>query len=369
MEDTNKEHKEENKEKNEEFSEKKELEEKSNNNNNNKNYTESFRKNPWIVSTIVLGILSLILITGGFGITGNVISEDEAGEIFLENLQSQGADIEDIEITNIDTQSGLYSIFFNYEGEEYPVPYYLTQDGAFLGMMSEISETEDSDDSEEIQEIPKSDKPEVELFVMSYCPHGTQAEKGIIPVLEVLGDKIDFRMRYVSYLMHGEKEADENLREYCIQEIAPDKYLEYMICYLEGDGIESDGYIMNGNDVNKCLNQAGIDKNTLEICMNEADEKFSITENIEDESSWLSGYYPKFNVDAELNEQYGIQGSPTLVINGQIVSSGRDSASYLDVICSAFNEVPEECSAELSSETPSPYFGWESSGTATNAQC
>ena len=37
---------------------------------------------------------------------------------------------------------------------------------------------------------PKKEKPEVELFVMSHCPFGTQIEKGMLPVARLLGDKI-----------------------------------------------------------------------------------------------------------------------------------------------------------------------------------
>jgi len=33
------------------------------------------------------------------------------------------------------------------------------------------------------QELPKTAKPKVELFVMSHCPYGTQAEKAMIPVV------------------------------------------------------------------------------------------------------------------------------------------------------------------------------------------
>ena len=36
--------------------------------------------------------------------------------------------------------------------------------------------------------------PEVELFIMSHCPYGTQTMKGIVPVVELLGDKIDFEL-------------------------------------------------------------------------------------------------------------------------------------------------------------------------------
>ncbi len=350
-------------------------EEKKEVHNKKTDLTKKLRENPWILSTFVLGIMILILLIGNLSgtISGKSVSEGEAEAIFLNTLKAQGANIDDIEITDITSQNGFYKISFDYQEEPYPVQYYLTNDGSLMGVLdSVITEESSSSESTESQEVPKSDKPIVELFIMSYCPYGTQAEKGIIPVIELLKDKIDFRMRYVSYLMHGEKEAEENLREYCIEEIAPEKYLDYMNCFLEGDGnydIDSDGdgnndLMSNGNNINNCLTKAGIDTTKLENCISEADKEFSITENLNSGAS-----YPKFNVDADLNEEYEIAGSPTLVINGQVVSSGRDSASYLNVICSVFNNAPTECNTQLSSTTPSPYFGWDGTGSSTSAQC
>ena len=77
-----------------------------------------------------------------------------------------------------------------------------------------------------------------------------------------------------------------------------------------------------------------------------------------------------YNVDKALSESYGVRGSPTLVINGIVVQSGRDATSYLSAICSAFNNVPEECGTlTLSSTSPSPMWGWDESGSDTQAQC
>jgi len=333
------------------------------------NTTEKIRKNPWIISTLVLGILAILLIFSSLsgGISGKSISEDKAASLVLDFVESQID--ESVELVDVSSESGLYKVTVLFQGSE--VPLYVTKDGKNLvqGVLP-LAELEEPSESSSV-EITKSDVPEVELFVMSYCPYGTQAEKGILPVVELLEDKINFKLRFVYYLMHGEKEGEENLRDYCIQKIAPEKFLDYMYCFLEGDGVESNGYIANGNDVDYCLGEAGIDKTELQNCMDEADEEFSITENLEDQSSWLSGRYPLFDVDKELNEEYGIGGSPTLVINGELVQSARDSASYLDTICQAFtdNNVPEECGEELSSSTPSPYFGWEGTGASTTAQC
>ena len=170
---------------------------------------------------------------------------------------------------------------------------------------------------------------------------------------------------YVDYLMHGEIEAEENLREYCIQEIAPEKYLDYMYCFLEGDGDDSSGYIKNGNDVDTCLAEVGINTAELEVCITETDEEYGVTEALNGEAT-----YPVFDIETELNDEYGVQGSPTLVINGVVISSSRDPQSYLDSICSAFTDAPEVCeTAELSSEPPSAYFGWGVTGATSAGSC
>lgn len=51
---------------------------------------------------------------------------------------------------------------------------------------------------------------------MSHCPYGLQMEKGIIPVVETLGDSIDFQVKFCDYAMHGQTELDEQVLQYCI---------------------------------------------------------------------------------------------------------------------------------------------------------
>jgi len=93
----------------------------------------------------------------------------------------------------------------------------------FIPQLIDMDETEnvEGDDAEQptapVAEVTnKTDKPEVELFVMSYCPYGTQMEKGILPAFDTLGDTVDAELKFVDYAMHGEKEVKENLRQYCI---------------------------------------------------------------------------------------------------------------------------------------------------------
>jgi hypothetical protein len=205
--------------------------------------------------------------------------------------------------------------------------------------------------------VTKSDKPKVEVFVMSYCPYGTQIEKGIIPVVELLKDKIDFSLKFVYYAMHGQKEIDENTRQYCIEKEQSAKLIPYLTCFL------------NASDSAGCLKSASIDNTKLDACVKAADTQFSISKNFADNSTWLSGRFPKYDVHAAENTKYGVKGSPTIVINGAQASSARDSASLLKTICSAFNKAPSECSQTLSSASPSAGFGTAAASGSTGGGC
>ncbi len=205
--------------------------------------------------------------------------------------------------------------------------------------------------------MEKLEKPTVEVFVMSHCPYGTQIEKGIIPVVELLGDKIDFEVKFCNYAMHGETEVNEELSQYCIQKEQNSKYLDYLTCFL------------NSSDSEACINAAGVDKDALATCISAADEEFKVSENLEDESKWLNGRFPVVNLNAEAVDKYGISGSPGLVINGVVASSGRDSASLLDAVCVGFKDEPAECSQEISAETPSPGFGYSTTSSTSTGSC
>ncbi len=205
--------------------------------------------------------------------------------------------------------------------------------------------------------MSKLEKPTVELFVMSHCPFGTQIEKGMLPVVELLGDKIDFIVKFCTYAMHGKTELDEQLTQYCIQKDSNDKYIPYMKCFLES------------GKTAECLTEAGLVSEKLSVCISETDLAYKVTENFNDESTWLSGRFPLFDVHKEDNDKYGISGSPGLVINGVVARTGRDSASLLAAVCVGFEDKPEECGQQLSSTAPSPGFGFSGSGSDSTESC
>ena len=81
--------------------------------------------------------------------------------------------------------------------------------------------------------------------------------------------------------------------------------------------------------------------------------------------TWLNGKYPVFDVNKDDVAKYSITGSPSLVINGEKVSTARDPASLLTTICTWFASQPEECLTELSSTVPTPNFGTGGNGAGS----
>jgi len=297
-------------------------------------------KNIWQVSTIFLSVVTIILLVMIFSgkSTGNVLSGDLAGKELVNylNQQTNGGVVY---ISNVD-KGNLYEVKIKYQNQE--IPLYITKDGKYFvqgavditASEPSVSSPDNSAKQETVNNLPKSNKPKVELFVMTHCPYGTQSEKGIIPTVKALGNKIDFEIRFVHYFMHGDKEEKETYNQVCIREEQNAKYLFYLECFLEAGDSET------------CLKTASIDTVKLNTCLANDNKK-------------AKEYY---ETDKKLSNDYGVQGSPTLIINGVEADSGRDSSSYLKTICGAFNNVPTaECTKQLSSASPSPGFGTTSS--------
>jgi hypothetical protein len=259
-------------------------------------------------------------------------------------------------IDKVTEENGLYKLSVNI-GQGQLIDSYVTKDGSkFFPQALEMATTTPAvaDDTETAAptEITKNDKPVVELFVMSYCPYGTQIEKGILPVIKALGDKIDFTLKFCDYAMHGDKELTENMTQYCIQKEQNAKFSAYLTCFLEA------------SDSAGCLTKAGVDKTKVNACVKATDTKYEVMAQKE-----KKGSYPAFNVSKDDNAKYNVGGSPTLIINGADVQSSRDSASLLKTICSAFNNAPEECKATLSSAAPSAGFGSGTDASGSAADC
>ncbi len=322
---------------------------------------------------IILSI-AVVLVMTGCSLTQKtakevIIGPEEAKakvvDFINKNLMQPDNGVTAKEITE---ENNLYKVVVSTKDNQ-DITTYVTLDGTkFFPQVMDMAEIEKQAQQNQAQQetaqaqttanITKQDKPSVELFVMSYCPYGTQIEKGLLPVLATLGDKIDFELKFCAYSMHEKKELDENLRQYCIQKNeGRDKLETYLNCFLDA------------GDSEKCLGETGINTSQLQSCITATDNEFKVIEGYNDKSTWQGGTYPSFGVNKDDNTKYGVTGSPTLIINGQKISSGRDSATLLKTICAGFNNPPAECSQTLSSETPSPGFGFGTTGSSSSGGC
>lgn len=282
----------------------------------------------------------------------NVLSAQEAAEKAIsylnDNILPGGIAASLVDVVK---ENGLYKLKLEVQEREHTS--YVSKDGKIL-----FIEGIDMDQEGEIpeageQEITKKEKPDIKLFVMSYCPYGLQAQKMFLPVYELLGDKVDMGVYFVDYIMHGEEEIIENLNQYCIQKEEKEKFADFLACFVK-DG-----------DSKKCLSEANIDEIKLGECFSETDTEYNIYSQLADKSTWVNGRFPKFDVHADLNLEYGVRGSPTIVINGKVVSvDPRSSENFKQVVCQSFNTPPKECEQTLSDTVFATGFGLETGGTS-----
>lgn len=237
------------------------------------------------------------------------------------------------EIKDIATDGSLYKLTVIVDKQEIPV--FVTRDGKKLIQAQTVIELDKApaDDAaakqaqapEKTEAENKTDVPVVDLFVMSYCPYGLQMERGVLPAVEALGGKIKFNLKFVDYTLHGQKEVTENVNQYCIGKTQPAKLNNYLKCFWKN----------SAGTAAACMKTAGINAATVATCVTATNKEFNPTEK-------------SLGLNKEETVKFGVQGSPTLVVNGTTVSSSRDSLGVLKAICSGFTTAPKECAAALS---------------------
>ena len=331
---------------------------------------------------IVIVVLTAISIGGYFvyknnnkvaetGFLSAQASAEKAIDFINQNMLPENITASLIEVVE---DNGLYKFKLKVVEEEHTA--YTTKDGKLLFIdgidMDQAIEAENQEPA--AVEVPKEEKPNVKLFIMSYCPFGLQAQKMFLPVSELLGEKANMSIYFVNYIMHGEEEINENLIQYCIQKQEPQKFIDYLGCFVK-DG-----------DSQECLSGAKIDQGILAECIATTDEEYNIYSQYEDQATWLNGQFPKFDVHTALNEQYGVRGSPTLIINDAVIVSNKNDCPGGDVKCvvvydfvrspekfkqvlgQSFNSSPEECEQTLYENAFSSGFGLEE-GASSGGSC
>lgn len=253
-------------------------------------------------------------------------------------------------------------------------------------------------------EPSKSDKPDFQFYVMSFCPYGNQMEDLVKPVAELLGDKANIRPQYIF-----DKITD--LTSYCKQSAGDvSQCADYIKAgYFQTDAeckktvteynakcLDEKNYLKIGTNYYGSLHgRVEANQNVREICAFNMDEnktnwwKFVDNVNINctdqnadtcwEEQAKKSGFDTNkitecFNTQAAelidkeiaLTTQFKVQGSPTLKINGvdfppetaytsdnkgslkigkKVFTQDqyRTSDAIKEAICASFNKAPKEC--------------------------
>ncbi len=164
---------------------------------------------------------------------------------------------------------------------------------------------------------------DVTFHVMSQCPYGIQVENAIEPVLEELGDNINFRLEFIAgetdsgfSSLHGQPEVEGNMIQLCVQELYPEELIDFVVC--QNDNPQD----LKGS-VEDCAEEAGIDDHSdIKACAEGEQGAELLRESI------------------RKSQEAGAQGSPTMYISGELYQGARDPDSFKRAICTGLSAHP-----------------------------
>ncbi|MCX6768911.1 MAG: hypothetical protein NTY83_03695 [Candidatus Micrarchaeota archaeon] len=325
----------------------------------------------WAVGGLLLGLIVGFFISGmvpatntGTGTGGNttaatVFTLDQAkvSQIggFLANYYYVSTGEETAATFTRYVDKGDYvELYYTVAGQEMPImvskDYKYFYAGAYelaptIAQMETARQDASLQTQAEAEGIPQSSNPQVQMFVMSYCPYGNQAEGGLVPVIQLLGDSATFEPVYIIYVnasrsgyecttnegteycsMHGNSELWQDVREKIVFSMYGEKkWAEYV-----------------GRANSECT------VNNIDTCWaTVADEtgvnKTAVTAEFE------ASKFDIIKAEVTKTGQNGVSGSPTIKINGVTFNGGRTAQAYKDAICGAYTTAPEECGQNVSS--------------------
>jgi protein-disulfide isomerase len=158
-------------------------------------------------------------------------------------------------------------------------------------------------------------KVRVDLYVMSLCPYGVQAENAIGPVLEKLGSAVDFRLNYIAgeqngklVSLHREPEVKGDIVQLCAARANPDRFFRMVLC-------QNKEWRRIPDNWEQCAQEAGIDVEAVRACYQGPEGEALLRASM------------------KLAEQARAEGSPTIHIAGKPYEGGRRTNDFIRAIC------------------------------------
>lgn len=270
-------------------------------------------------------------------------------------------------------------------------------------------------------EIDKVDTPQLQFFVMSFCPYGNQIETALKPVADLLGDEANIQPQYIfdkidgdlatycqqrvpdasrcqdyvdagqvasvaecqsiiasqlescqddsqymkiddSYYssLHGRVEANQNVREICAWNQTGDKSVWWNF-------IENVNLNCTAENADTCwqdqANSAGLNTDKITDCFNNQAKQL-IEKEIAETVKYNASASPTLilnGVQIPPEAAYAQDGSAVLGINGVNITQAnyRTPEGLKQAVCSIFSKQPKDCKTTLESgaETAAPSAG------------
>lgn len=306
----------------------------------------------WQALTLIFAVLFVGALLGKIPTLGqtSALSSQQAASKAIDYINSNLVSSGTCSLLSVQDTGGVYKVLTSYQGQQIPV--YITKDGSLLFVSSPIDMTQSASTSTQTaaQQVNKTSRPSVDLYVMSFCPYGIQAETLMKPVFDLLGSSADFNIKFIATVsgttadsiqsLHGTNEALEDLRQVCMMKNYDAKtYWNYLMAF----DTNCPSLRTNDTALDSCwksaATQAGMDTAAIQTCANSSDA------------------INLLKADEQLTQQFGIQGSPTLLINGVQYNGDRSSSGFQQAICSSFASAPSQCSQNVTSVSTSVAAG------------
>ena len=182
--------------------------------------------------------------------------------------------------------------------------------------------------------VPKDKVVTIDLYVMSFCPFGNQAEDVAAKLKKLFGDRIVVKPHFIIYnnngkfsSLHGSQELHEDIREVCVNNIyGPSTWLNFAVAINNA---------CNAQNADSCwqgvAKEQNLDVNAIEACYNADFNTIAAQEAL----------------GAQIK---GVTGSPTTFIDGWFRYDIRNP-DFTKVLCDFMLNPPKDaCGATI--ETP-----------------
>ncbi len=165
-----------------------------------------------------------------------------------------------------------------------------------------------------------------DLFVMSQCPYGTQAEQAVIQAKNGFEDYINFNVEYIATVketgeiisLHGPNEVAGDIYQLCVKKYYPNKFWNYISC-------QNKNYHNLKTTFESCANQLGINYTTIKTCAQGEEGKNLLKQS------------------AAKAQKLKVTGSPTFFLAGERYNGPRTKVALQKAFCKKLNNRPKIC--------------------------